>query len=210
MKQCVEQGIHNEEKYKSVSFETDKCYIGSTTRTYSSERSGAHKGDYRIYQQGKRRSNLSCFELLQHNDCKILLIENYPCDSKYELEARERYWIEQEPTSVDKNTPTRAPKEHYEANKETFSENNKQYRQAHKEEIKERMKQYYEANKERIKERDRNRYEATKERQKLYSKKYDEANKERIKDKRKNEKRKIFSSKLDFLLYSIIYNDDPH
>ena len=105
--------------YKWVSFETDKCYIGSTTRTYLSERLGAHKFEYRKHQQGKHRFNLSSFELLQHSDCKIVLIENYPCDSRYELEARERYWIEQEPTSVNESTPT-TTKEHYEAKKETF------------------------------------------------------------------------------------------
>ena len=128
--------------YKLVSFETDKCYIGSTTRTYLSERLGTHKGDYRNYQQGKRRSNLSCFELLQHSDCKIILIENYPCDSRYELEARERYWIEQEPTSVNKNISTRTTKEHYEA-KKTFRENSKKYYEEHKEQIKEYKKQKY-------------------------------------------------------------------
>ena len=156
--------------YKLVSFETDKCYIGSTTRTYLSERLGTHKGDYRNYQQGKRRSNLSCFELLQHSDCKIVLIENYPCDSRYELEARERYWIEQEPKCVNKNIPTRTPKEHYEATKETFRENNKKYYEEHKEQIQKYNKQRYENKKDEILEQAHKYYQEHKEQIKEYKK----------------------------------------
>jgi hypothetical protein len=45
------------------------------------------------------------------------LVENYSCNSKKELETRERYYIENN-ECVNKNMPTRTMKEYQEENKE--------------------------------------------------------------------------------------------
>ena len=43
----------------------------------------------------KQRKYISSFEVLENNDYYIELLENYPCNSKKELEIREGIWQEQ-------------------------------------------------------------------------------------------------------------------
>ena len=52
------------------------------------------KKDYEVYQNGKR-SNVTAFELLIYDDVENILIEDYPCKSRNQLLARERYFIDQ-------------------------------------------------------------------------------------------------------------------
>src|SRR5256885_817506 len=116
--------------YKIVSDSTDKIYIGSTCEPTLSQRMARHRASYQQYLLGKYNYNTS-FEFLQnYNDCQIILVENYPCQSKDELLACERYWIEQnKPICVNKYIPTRTKKEYYEDHKNTeeFQEKRKQY-----------------------------------------------------------------------------------
>ena len=91
-----------------------------------------------------RNGYLRSYDILQNDDYQIVLIENYPCNSKNELERRERYWIENT-DCVNKNIPTRSKKEadkayalknadrckqykdqYYQKNKQTISEKGKQ------------------------------------------------------------------------------------
>ena len=69
--------------YKIVDNTNTNIYIGSTTQTLK-ERLSKHK------------NNLNCRsrEIINNGDYDIVLIENYPCESKKELETRERYFIE--------------------------------------------------------------------------------------------------------------------
>jgi hypothetical protein len=62
-------------------------YIGSTTQTLNA-RFIAHKCEKKL------RPNKKCssFELLDYDDCKIELIENYSCENNNQLRERERYW----------------------------------------------------------------------------------------------------------------------
>jgi len=76
--------------YKIIS--EDKIYIGSTVEKLCS-RFGGHKSKYKGYLKGIGEYTTS-FELIKNNDCKIILIELYPCNSKEELLMREQYWIE--------------------------------------------------------------------------------------------------------------------
>jgi hypothetical protein len=124
----------------------DSVYIGSTTKKYLSERFTDHRYKYK----NKRNSNFTCFNLFDEYDlsnCEIVLIENYPCDTKDELLARERYYIETL-NCVNKMHPGRTAKEYYNINKEKA----KEYYNINKEKIKERTKEYNNINKEKIKE----------------------------------------------------------
>ena len=47
------------------------------------------------------------------NQWNMILLEEYPCDSKYELELRERELIEELKPNINKNIPTRSRKERY-------------------------------------------------------------------------------------------------
>jgi broad specificity polyphosphatase/5'/3'-nucleotidase SurE len=64
----------------------------------------------------------------------MVLLEAYPCGSKDELHARERYWIEKE-KCVNINIPVRRPEEYKERRVEICAK----YRQANKERITERF-----------------------------------------------------------------------
>jgi len=69
--------------YKIHSPTLNLTYIGSTTITLK-ERLDQHK-----YQ------NTSCSkQIMNSNDYEIILIENFPCTSKYELEMRETEHIQ--------------------------------------------------------------------------------------------------------------------
>jgi hypothetical protein len=75
--------------YKIISDKIDKIYIGSTTLKYLSTRLQNHSARY------KAGGNVSSKKLFELGNCQIILLENYCCNSKDELTARERYYIEQ-------------------------------------------------------------------------------------------------------------------
>ena len=102
--------------YKLVSNYTDDIYIGSTCQRLLSSRPTEHNKLQTRLIKGTIKHNLSSIDITQYGDCKIILIEHYPCESKYELEARERHHIENT-KCVNKKIPTRSRQEYYEENK---------------------------------------------------------------------------------------------
>jgi hypothetical protein len=70
-------------------------YIGSTIETLSN-RMSSHRSDYKKWKNCKTKyiSSSNLFEKFGIDKCRIILIENYPCSSKDELLARERYWFD--------------------------------------------------------------------------------------------------------------------
>lgn len=175
----------NREKYKNgkiymlCSESINDIYIGSTIQPLH-QRFYQHKASYKRYLNNKS-CYMSSFKILKHKDVKIELIENYPCASKEELEARERKWIE-EKNCVNKVFPGRTQKEYYQDNKDKRKKYNRKYnrkyrndnqekikerfriyRNVNREKIKERFKKYSEVNKEKIKEQHAKRYQANKD-----------------------------------------------
>ena len=69
--------------YKIVSEKTSSIYVGSTTQ--------ALKERFRVH---KKNLDSSSRELLDFDDAKIVLIEDYPCESGDELRIREEYYRE--------------------------------------------------------------------------------------------------------------------
>ena len=57
-----------------------------------------HKGDFKLWKQGKKGC-YSSFMLLEQGFDKvaIILVEDYPCNSKQELELREAHYIKNIP-----------------------------------------------------------------------------------------------------------------
>ena len=81
--------------YKIVSPDFRYCYIGSTCERLS-QRMTRHRHQYSSHQKGKHGRNTP-FEIFDNygiDKCKIIWIEDCPCNSKKELEAREGYYIE--------------------------------------------------------------------------------------------------------------------
>jgi hypothetical protein len=155
--------------YSLRSHQTDDIYIGSTTLSLSLRKAG-HRNHYKRHLDGEYHF-VTSFNITKFDDCYIELIENYPCNSRNELEKREGELI-REMDCINKYIAGRTIKEYREANKEAIAEYQKKYR----DENKEVLKEYREANKERLKEY----REANKEVLAGYQKEYREANKEAI------------------------------
>ena len=83
--------------YKLVSNETTDIYIGSTTQPLS-KRLGNHKSSFHAFMKTETGDNrnkfMSSFHLVKYEDCQIILIESYECNSRDELVRRERYYID--------------------------------------------------------------------------------------------------------------------
>jgi len=79
--------------YKLVSPQTDKVYIGSTCSKYLCTRLAQHKNCYKNFLKGKY-GNISSFEIVKYDDCKIILIQSYPdCKNNMEQRRHEQDWI---------------------------------------------------------------------------------------------------------------------
>jgi hypothetical protein len=76
--------------YKIVCNITGKAYIGSTCEQTLAKRLTKHVRNYRSYLKGKYHY-VTSFKILENEDYDIILLENYPCNCKDELCARERY-----------------------------------------------------------------------------------------------------------------------
>lgn len=131
--------------YKIWSPQIDLVYIGSTTKNTLAERMATHKYHF------KKDIRITSKCILKYDDAKIELIENYPCNNRDELNAREGYYI-RTTDCVNKRIECRTKKEWRDENKEYCKEHNKQYQQDNLDILKKYRKEYYEANKEKIKE----------------------------------------------------------
>ena len=87
-----------------------------------------HRNNYRSWKNGKT-DKINSFDLYEKygvENCKIYLVELYPCETKEELFAREGYYIKNN-KCVNKNVAGRTRKEHQEDNKEILLEQRKPY-----------------------------------------------------------------------------------
>ncbi len=101
--------------YTIRSFKTDKYYIGSTISPLY-KRLYQHKQDYKRNKKGTF-NKVSSGEILEFDDAYIELLENFPCNSKMELERREGELIRQYKNNlVNKNIIGRTVEEWKEDN----------------------------------------------------------------------------------------------
>lgn len=168
--------------YKIISNETDACYIGSTTEPTLSKRMVNHRADFNRWKNGNR-GYVSSFELLEKHDCKIILLENYPCNTKDELRAREQHWIDNTYNCVNKYNA-------HGQNTLQYAEKRKQYNENNKDHLIEMHKKYLEDNKEYFKEKRKDYIEKNKEHIQNYMKKYNESNKLELHTKSKEYRQK--------------------
>jgi hypothetical protein len=185
----------NGQVYVIRSHLTDKIYIGSTAQPL-------HK---RLYQHKMNKAHdCTAREILKYGDAYIELIENYPCQSKKELNRREGHHIRNTENCVNRNiagqTPQESSAKYYVAHRAEICEKRKAYYVANRDKIAESDKLNYVANRDKILERERQRYithrAEIKEKQKQYriakraelceyQKEYRLANKAKISEQRK-------------------------
>ena len=132
--------------YAIVCNQTGKRYVGSTCKTYLSQRACAHKVAYKAWKEGKR-GYVASFEVLESGDFSVILLENYPCSSKEELVARERHYVGAT-ECVNLRIPGRSRHEHYVANKDKISAYKKEWYKTNQENERNRSREHYRENKE--------------------------------------------------------------
>ena len=156
--------------YKIVDVGFNKCYIGSTCESLS-QRMARHRQRYKSYLKGI--SGIStCFYLFDEygeENCKIYWIEDCPCNSKKELEAREGHHIKDN-ECVNKVVAGRTKQEYYKDNQS---------------EIIQKSQNYYAQNKETISSKAKTRYEKDREERIKKVKQYREEHKEKIQNYKK-------------------------
>lgn len=90
--------------YKIESHLGDKIYVGSTAKQYLSQRFQQHKNSYKSWKKGigYKLTSYELFDEYGVENCNIVLIEEYSCNSKDAKNAREGYYIK-ELNCVNKN-----------------------------------------------------------------------------------------------------------
>jgi len=135
-------------------------YVGSTVQGLA-ERMGGHRGHYKSWKK-RKGSHIKSYDLFDKfgvENCKIILLEEYPCDSKMKLLQKEREWYDkiencnEKKPFISKEELVEHKKIYYEQHKEHLIEKGKIYRDEHKEEISERDKKYCNEHKEEIAEK---------------------------------------------------------
>ena len=76
--------------YKIVDIGYNKCYIGSTVQPLC-KRMAEHRKHFRQYKERSRHitTSVGLFEEYGVENCKIELIEEFPCDTKEQLLKQE-------------------------------------------------------------------------------------------------------------------------
>jgi hypothetical protein len=185
----IDERYKNGKIYKIVCNETGETYYGSTIQ----------KLNKRMNEHRSKKKVCMSRQIIDRNNYYCELIEDYSCNNRYELETRERWYIENN-ACINKQIPTRTKKEwrknnkeylkewfnqYYEDNKEKSKEYYKEYRQNNKEKSKEYNKEYYQQNKEKLLEYQKIYAEQNKEKKAQYKKIYAEQNKEKLKEYKK-------------------------
>jgi hypothetical protein len=156
--------------YKIYDNKNGDTYYGSTCNELR----------YRISQHKCMASKCKSKSIILNGDYSYCVVEEFPCESKRQLETRERWWIENN-NCVNKMIPTRTNKEHYETNKDKYKVMHRKYYDANKETIMKKTKEWCENNKEHIFKREKQRREDNK----------DEIRLEKAEDYKKNKQRII-------------------
>ena len=124
----MENKYANGKIYKIVDNGYNKCYIGATIESLS-QRMTRHRKHYREFLNGTKQ-RLTLFDIFTEfgvENCKIELIEKFPCDSKEELTAREGINI-RNTECVNKRIEGRTKEEYYNDNKVKLHDYVKQWR----------------------------------------------------------------------------------
>jgi hypothetical protein len=167
--------------YKLWSPSKNLVYYGSTIETLT-QRLSKHKYDYKKYNEDNTKKYTTSFLVLECEDYKIELLEEYACNNKQQLLKKESEYIKIN-ECVNKFIPDRTNKEYqqdnkekisiarkiyYENNKKIINEVNKLYYYNNKEKNLAAMKIYYEGHKEYCKKLSKNYYETKKQNNLIY------------------------------------------
>lgn len=156
-----------------------ECYYGSTTSF--SKRKSQHKSNCNNIISKEYISPKYQFIRVNGgwNNWEMILVKNYPCNNKLELEREERLCMEQDNNRLNNILPTRTIKEYRDDNKEYYIN----YRNDNKYKIKQGKKKYYENNKNNVLNNCKEYYEINKDKIKEQKKEYYKNNKDKLRKK---------------------------
>jgi len=106
-------------KIEAINGEDRDIYVGSTTKKYLCQRMVAHREDYDKWKNGYCISKLTSFDIFDKygvDNCQIILLETFSCNSRDELTSRESHYI-RTLECVNKVVPNRSKAEYYQDNR---------------------------------------------------------------------------------------------
>ena len=186
--------------YKIVDNGYNKMYIGSTIQSLCN-RMSEHRKRFNKYRNGQDTNYTSSFVIFEEygmDNCKIELIELFPCGSKEELHKQEGFHIKSN-DCVNRLVTGRTRHDWYKDNKDVIQDKQRQYAMNHKEQIKEYKKKYFEEHKDELTRKSKEWYQANRDailaqckeyrethrdKKREADKKYQEANKDKIAERR--------------------------
>ena len=118
------------------------CYVGSSTNI--NRRKSEHK--CRCEKEGDAKYNYNVYQFIRDHggwdNWAMIVVEDFACDNKHELETRERFHIEDLHATLNKQVPTRTLKEWYGKNAEHIKEYQKEYQKQYQKDNVEHCKLY--------------------------------------------------------------------
>ncbi len=146
---------NNGKIYKLICNNTGLVYYGSTCQELH-KRKYEHKQLYKNYINDPIKYKLmTSSKIIENSNYDIILVEEYSCENRKQLEMRERFYIENN-MCVNKVIPTRTTKEWhkkwYQDNKIEKLKKNKEYDNIYREKFKDKIEEYKQEYKDRIKE----------------------------------------------------------
>ena len=112
---------NNGKIYKIEDLAGEMCYIGSTTKSRLCQRMVEHRASYHHWKSDKSGKVMAydIFDKYGIENCRIVLMETYPCESRDQLTSREAHYI-RTVACVNKHIPGRTDEQYYQDNKATI------------------------------------------------------------------------------------------
>ena len=166
--------------YKLWSPSKNLVYYGSTVQTLA-QRLTKHKNHYKTYKNDNQKK-ITAHLILECEDYKLELVEEYPCNNRDQLCKKEGEYIKNN-ECVNKYVAGRTEKENYQDNKEQRLADIKEYRKNNIEKIKayDILRNQNEERKQKMNEYSKKRNQS--EERKAYMKEYKKQYREKLKQK---------------------------
>lgn len=137
-------------KYNYTKYE---CYIGSTCNFKSRKKSHLNN----CINENSSNHNIPLYQYIINSggfhNWVMFVIENYSCNSKKELQEREKYWIKTYQSKLNKQIPNHSAREWQKENVERCRKTSRRFYKNNIEKERERGRLYYDKNKHLIREK---------------------------------------------------------
>jgi len=173
----------NSKIYKLWSPSKNLVYYGSTTETIS-RRLSKHLTDYNRYNNKTTTRYVNSFKILECDDYKIELVEDYPCNNRQQLCKKEGDHIKAN-ECVNKCVAGRTAEEYCEDNADKINERRRIWREKNADKVNERDKKWRDENIDKVRENAKKWRDDNADKKKEMDKKYRDENIDKINEQRK-------------------------